>query len=67
MCAICMDDFTQKEAVCELSCHKKHIFHVDCLEQWFNSQVSASASKLVCPICKTALHKVESDSYDDEQ
>ena len=35
MCAVCMDEFTDDAETCELSCNATHIFHSDCIKDWF--------------------------------
>jgi hypothetical protein len=51
-----MENYNDASEVCELNCHQNHIFHVDCLEEWFKSQVDNDASKLVCPVCRTEVN-----------
>ena len=42
-CAICMCELEKDEYVYNLCC--KHLFHIDCLENWYSR-------KDICPLCK---------------
>ena len=42
-CAICMCELEKSEYTYNLCC--KHLFHIDCLENWYSR-------KDVCPLCK---------------
>ena len=48
MCAICLEEFTHGEEVDVLPCDDNHIFHVDCIAQWLESQT-------VCPVCRSII------------
>ena len=48
-CPICLCDLTQDEYVYNIVC--KHLFHIDCLEQWY-------ARRKTCPICKRHIEFV---------
>lgn len=41
-CSICLDEFTNNDLVCKLSCN--HLYHVSCINEWFKN-------KIVCPLC----------------
>lgn len=45
-CAICLADFSAGDQVRDISC--RHLFHVDCLDQWLRVNHS-------CPSCRTVL------------
>ena len=47
-CAICTEDFTNKDKVIVLKCSNKHVFHSSCLRQWVEN-------KAICPICRYDL------------
>ena len=47
-CAICLMDFTKEELICTLSCHKSHIFHEECIQEWVKKQTT-------CPICRQII------------
>lgn len=42
-CPICMCEMGEDEYIYNLTCH--HIFHIDCLEQWY-------MRRNTCPVCK---------------
>lgn len=42
-CSICLSNFQSGELITELPC--KHLFHKNCLSQWFNCNNT-------CPLCK---------------
>ena len=44
-CSICICEFEEGEAVRRLPCHHLHIYHTECVDQWFQQ------SRL-CPMCK---------------
>ena len=44
-CSICICEFEEGESVRRLPCHHMHIFHTECIDQWFQQ------SRL-CPMCK---------------
>ncbi|KAM3134957.1 hypothetical protein pb186bvf_012957 [Paramecium bursaria] len=44
-CIICLQDFTDGQTFIRLNCHNNHVFHEQCLIQWFDSNKS-------CPICR---------------
>jgi hypothetical protein len=47
-CVICLEAFTDGQQVVEIPmCH--HLFHPDCLEKWFQSQIQATERR--CPLC----------------
>ncbi|KRW98933.1 hypothetical protein PPERSA_00760 [Pseudocohnilembus persalinus] len=44
-CVICLDKFIDKEKIVQLKCHKKHIFHINCIQSWLQNNN-------YCPLCK---------------
>lgn len=50
-CSICLEDFKGGDNVITLQC--KHIFHENCLTNWFIKQ---NSNKIECPICNK-LHQ----------
>lgn len=44
-CTICLSD-NDAIPICTLPC--KHVYHVDCIKEWFNS-----SGLFTCPLCKT--------------
>jgi len=47
-CAICFQNFQEKEEVMELPCSDLHIFHQGCIEKW--TKINPK-----CPICRHNL------------
>ncbi|CAD8064675.1 unnamed protein product [Paramecium sonneborni] len=45
-CAICMEEYTQKDKIAVLPCSNKHRFHSTCVRAWL--QVNSK-----CPLCRT--------------
>ena len=46
-CVICMENYKENDEVETLPCF--HIFHKDCIEEWFNNNNNN------CPICKNDI------------
>ena len=44
-CTICLDDFTDGNIICILSCYRDHIFHEKCMIEWLWRNP-------ICPICR---------------
>lgn len=44
-CAICLNEFKEKEAVKEIP-FCKHVFHPECIDRWLSSH-------LTCPVCRS--------------
>ena len=53
-CIICMEDFKNDEDVIYLPC--QHLFHKDCIYEWFKIND-------FCPICKLKLTRENTDIY----
>ncbi len=47
-CIICFYEYTEGEEVCELRCHKSHVFHEACFLEWAKKQA-------ICPVCRAPL------------
>ena len=49
-CSICLDKFkdTPKKQVAQLNCSNMHIFHVDCIETWVDTNN-------ICPLCREPI------------
>jgi len=45
-CIICMENLKDADKIVRLHCHKNHIFHFECINEW-------SKSKGICPNCRT--------------
>mmetsp|Transcript_9591 Transcript_9591/g.11815 ORF Transcript_9591/g.11815 Transcript_9591/m.11815 type:complete len:115 (-) Transcript_9591:47-391(-) len=44
-CIICTIEFEDTDDCCELSCDEHHVFHSECLREWFKQDRS-------CPMCR---------------
>ena len=55
-CAICVDDFKDKDTVRVLPC--KHYFHINCIDEWLTNHSD------VCPLCKSQVPK---ENPEDQQ
>ena len=51
-CAICLDEFAKNEdrEIAELNCNNKHIFHLDCIKKWVETND-------ICPMCREPILK----------
>lgn len=49
-CSVCQDDYDISEDILELPCN--HVFHRDCITQWFDRSNS-------CPVCRSKFQGVE--------
>lgn len=49
-CSVCQDDYDLTEELLELPC--SHVFHKDCITQWFDRSNS-------CPVCRAKFQGVE--------
>jgi len=47
-CSICLRDFEENERIVELRCHKAHVFHADCLNEWVKMNP-------YCPFCRLSI------------
>lgn len=54
LCAICMEEYTQKCDITVLPCDQRHYFHTHCIKKWLERETS-------CPFCKAAIN-FENDS-----
>ncbi|KAF4739587.1 hypothetical protein FOZ63_030818, partial [Perkinsus olseni] len=52
-CPICLSQYEDIDTVTHLPC--RHLFHLDCLEKWFNRSYSHPS----CPLCRQHLPFVE--------
>ena len=52
-CAICIEDFTDDSEIAELNCAENHIFHIECIQGWFEQQ--KKTGQMNCPMCRTAV------------
>jgi len=57
MCAICHDDFQEKQTISKLPC--SHSYHKDCVNKWLKMHG-------LCPVCRSPLEK-ESQTVTQEQ
>ena len=48
-CSICLENFRQNQRVVQLTCHRFHIFHRDCIDDWVSSGHNN------CPLCRVAI------------
>ena len=44
-CTICLSEFEMAEEACQLRCNQQHIFHRNCIKEWFKRENH-------CPICR---------------
>eukprot|EP00826_Nyctotherus_ovalis_P049536 TRINITY_DN59_c0_g4_i1.p1 TRINITY_DN59_c0_g4~~TRINITY_DN59_c0_g4_i1.p1 ORF type:complete len:293 (-),score=58.41 TRINITY_DN59_c0_g4_i1:131-1009(-) len=44
-CNICLTDFKKDQLICPLKCHRMHVFHAECLKEWF-------VVSCCCPLCR---------------
>eukprot|EP00347_Sterkiella_histriomuscorum_P014851 403359283 len=49
-CAICLGDLQENEIVTPLPCDMRHVYHSDCIIDWFKQNNS-------CPLCKAEVSK----------
>lgn len=61
-CLICRENLDKN--IVELSCHKEHCFHISCVKEWFDSQISINLPPN-CPTCR-ALVRYERPNLIDE-
>jgi len=47
-CVICLSQYEKDEIVCELKCHRLHIFHDKCFLEW-------AKRESICPICRAHM------------
>ncbi|KAI3860050.1 hypothetical protein MKX03_003125 [Papaver bracteatum] len=70
-CAICKEEFGDEDLLRLLPCHHHHVFHPDCIDNWF-------VSHSTCPLCRldlknmvtgTALNAGDAviDVYEDDE
>ena len=61
-CSICLEDYTNGQAVCRLSCG--HVCHMRCLRDWFKIELELV---LIDELIYTYKRELASESRDDEQ
>ncbi|KAI3969073.1 hypothetical protein MKW92_006457 [Papaver armeniacum] len=54
-CAICKEEFGDEDMLRLLPCHHHHVFHPDCIDNWF-------VSHSTCPLCDAVI-----DVYEDDE
>ena len=47
-CVICTLEFKDSDDCVELECNENHVFHSECLREWFKHDRS-------CPMCRTDI------------
>lgn len=47
-CVICLAPYENNDVVCVLGCHKRHMFHEQCLREWLPNETK-------CPICRSSI------------
>ena len=50
-CAICLNNFKDKEVLVSLKCHEAHVFHEACINKW-------TENRLICPLCRNNLEVI---------
>ncbi|CAN0839509.1 Probable E3 ubiquitin-protein ligase ATL44 [Linum grandiflorum] len=53
-CAICLEDYNVGEP-CRIMPSCRHMFHVDCIDNWLNMKIS-------CPLCRRCVFNLMTDS-----
>ena len=51
-CPVCLEDYINKETLCELQCH--HIYHEKCIRKWIRE-------KRECAMCRTSIDDVQNN------
>lgn len=49
-CCICCENIDNLDKILKLECSCKYIYHKDCIEQWFNTNLN-------CPLCRKNIKK----------
>lgn len=61
-CSICKDEFDAVKAVSELTCHKDHVFHTECIHDWV---VESKGLESECPICRSHIFpEIKEEEHD---
>mmetsp|Transcript_13245 Transcript_13245/g.20691 ORF Transcript_13245/g.20691 Transcript_13245/m.20691 type:complete len:178 (-) Transcript_13245:61-594(-) len=50
-CAICLCEYEEKDKVVQLKCHRNHVFHQQCLEQFLVNARDSGVGSPKCPLC----------------
>lgn len=48
LCGICLKEYVNSDAVCQLLCHPIHLFHSKCLKEWVTQNYT-------CPYCRSII------------
>ena len=48
-------EFEDDEEICELECAEGHIFHTECIQDWFYQQKKAKDPTYSCPLCRQEI------------
>lgn len=54
-CPICLVDYTEDDIVIQLKCHKNHLFHRDCFENFMNNVLKDGVGSPKCPLCQQEI------------
>jgi Anaphase-promoting complex subunit 11 RING-H2 finger len=56
ICLMCRRGALEDSPLLSLTCHNKHVFHADCLKQWF-------VVEQTCPLCHQTLSEEEKEQF----
>jgi hypothetical protein len=61
-CVVCLMEFESDQPVSALKC--EHLFHTQCLFDWFSTQLNAAGAETTCPTCRTEV-KMDDESMQE--
>ena len=53
VCVICLDELISSDTLIQLNC--EHIFHQDCILEWYYTEINKSSNTCKCPLCRAFL------------
>ena len=65
ICSICCENFNNLEYVHKTPCN--HLYHIECLEEWRNTENSNNCTINTCPNCRSPFTDVENILYQSKE
>ena len=65
ICSICFDNINNLEWVYKTPCN--HIYHIECLEEWRNTENSKNCGFNTCPNCRSSFTDVDRTLYQSKE
>ena len=54
-CSFCLGEYEDDNEILRLKCHKTHLFHKECMQQFLKNIVEQNTGQARCPLCQSDL------------